>query len=242
MINHMKTLIAKRRECTKCGEDKVCNVSKFMDGKFDSIEHLTPWSRWQSNPEPLVLVVGQDWSAQDSLSKLSQEKASSIARYGADISIPTNKNLRTLLASIGMDPGTPDNPLPTRLFFYNMVLCLKKGNLASEVKRKIGSTCAAKFFPDVVTKLQPKAIVCLGALAFRESCKALGVSKVPKLGEHLREGEKISLPQYSTSIFGMYHCGGLGTAQRKLEIQKADWRRVRTYLDETKSTQESSEG
>ena len=103
MINPMKTLIEKRRECTKCGEDQVCNVSKFMDGKFDSIEHLTPWSRWQSHPQPLVLVVGQDWSAQDVLSKLSQEKASSIARYGADISIPTNKNLRTLLSGVALE-------------------------------------------------------------------------------------------------------------------------------------------
>jgi uracil-DNA glycosylase len=231
MNQNLKTLVEKRKNCTACGADKVCNVSSFMGGKFDSAEHLTPWSRWQSNPEPLLLVVGQDWSAQDSLMELSREKADSIARFGADITIPTNKNLRTLLASVGMDPGSPDAPLPARLFFYNMVLCLKSGNLASGVEKKISSNCSARFFPDVVHILRPKAIVCLGTLAFKEACRALGVLKSPKLGDHLRAGEHIILPQHGTALFGMYHCGGLGTAQRKLEIQKNDWRRVREFLE-----------
>lgn len=228
---NLAELVEKRRNCFICDQSKITNVSQFLNGRFDSPQHLTPWSRWQNNPNPKLLVVGQDWSGQESLLKLAQEKADSIAKYGADVKIATNKNLRRLLASIGLDPGTPDAPTNAELYFYNMVLCIKKGNLSQGVSRSISENCAKSFFIHLLRILKPKAIVCLGGTAFDEACRALGKGRQTNLTAHVEAKGQIDCPDYNTAIFGAIHCGGLGTAQRSMELQLQDWQRIGQYIN-----------
>ena len=111
-----KQLVSKRKDCSLC---QGLSNPHHLNPSYD-VPEIGAWSAWQGSLDAKIMVVGQDWA--DTLAYLKDGSTDSIKN-------PTNRNLITLLNSIGVNRYQPPssglkNP---DLFFTNAILCLKQG-------------------------------------------------------------------------------------------------------------------
>ena len=89
--------LVKKRKAFSFSEG-LLNPSQIESGKYDSPEHIGPWSCWQGSIDAYILVVGQDWGDYNYYVR---------NRGIDDDNNPTCKNLTQLFLSIGVDIGVP---------------------------------------------------------------------------------------------------------------------------------------
>ncbi len=155
-------LAKSRKACRLC--NGLINPSMYSGGVFDTA-HIGPWSQWQGNLDARLLIVGQDWGDTSYFEKYK----------GRDIdNNPSNKTLRELLASIGIeiDPPSAAEHSHESVFLTNAILCLKDGGLGAPVKSSWFNNCGRHFLRPTIDIVSPKVVVSLGKHAF-ESIRQL---------------------------------------------------------------------
>lgn len=157
-------------------------------------------------------MIGQDWG----------DIKYYLDNKGIDAdSNPTNKNLIELIKVLNIDIGTPSNPNKSApVLFTNAIFGIKDNGMSSKVKDSWGKECTKVFLEPLIEIIKPKIIITLGKYAFK-SVKDLYKLKEEPVLKNLINKNPIRVD--NKIIFAFYHCGGLGLANRKLELQKEDW-------------------
>jgi DNA polymerase len=212
------TLVFKRKSFTF--SEGLLNPSQIENGKYDSIEHIGPWSAWHAYLDAKILVVGQDWG----------DVKYYLSNKGYDIdSNPTSKNLVELFAMLGIDIGLPSNPNKSaKVFLTNTILGMKDGGMSSSISAKWVNEGAKEFLAPLIEIVQPEIIITLGTNSYKAMAEIYALKKSISLKE-ISGKEPIVLDD-GKLLFTMFHCGGLGLRNRSLNLQKEDWLRVKKYL------------
>jgi len=194
------------------------NPANIANGQFDC-DHLGAWSLWQGDLDAEILIVGQGWG----------DDFYFMENQGRDTDEnPTNKNLRKLLASIGLDPGLPSSPMPQPLFFTNAVLGIKSGGMSAALKHDWMRHSSVHFTAPLIEIVQPRLIVTLGISAYK-AMRFIYQSLPYESMSGLLKYPPFFLPG-ARQIFALSHCGGLGLRNRSMTEQFADWQKIRPYL------------
>lgn len=221
-----KTLVNKRKLCGLCAHSGLTNPSFFEGGIYDS-DQIGPWSRWQGNLNARLMIVGQDWGTPTYFSKWK----------GFDN--PNNNtilNLIKLLKSVGTDiePITGRDQIG-ELFFTNAILCLKPGNLQSDVNKEWLHNCGKPFLKPLIEIISPQIVVALGEKAFYSILETFDKSyKRQKYGLTVDAvGTTGGIELFSgTRIIPVYHCGQkiINFKTRGWTEQLNDWKRIEQVL------------
>jgi DNA polymerase len=215
-----KQLVYTRKECKVCQEFGLTNQSLTS---YDT-NSIGKWSDWQGNLDAKIVVIGQDWG---SLKYWNDN-------HGTDSETnPTNLNLIKLFEVLGYQIGTIFNPNPNQpLFFSNAVLCLKSGTMSSNISKRCFRNCGSRFLKPLIDIINPEILITLGTAPFAsilELYRPEGWNKIPPLRDVVRKNP-IILNSEGLKLFPMYHCGGLGLANRNLTEQKKDWEFMKAWV------------
>jgi len=198
--------------------DGLHNPSEIEGGIYDKETQIGPWSKWQGNLNADIMLIGQDWGDVNFFIK---------CEGGHLDDSQTNRNLKKLFEIIGIDIGYPDHPTNAPVFFTNAVIGLKEGGMSGNIKDSWVKKDSETFLKPTIEIVDPKILITLGkkpydALTYiydmkKENMKDL-INENPMI---LSDGKK---------LFAMYHCGPLGMANRKFELQKEDWKKINKFL------------
>lgn len=213
-------LVRARKACRACAG--LTNPATTSYRRFDS-NQIGPWSLWQGNLNSRLLIVGQDWGDTNYFQKW--------AGRDQPTGNPTNENLKFLLDHIGISIGGPRDDQEDKVFFTNLILCLKQGGLQAPVSDHWFSNCGQKFFVPLINIISPKAILALGKGA---STTILRLFRVD-INENQRLEKIMEHSPYeltaSTVLFPLYHCGaGSVNRNRSLGDQMKDWEQVGDWI------------
>lgn len=194
------------------------NPSEIEDGIYDKEASIGPWSLWQGNLDAEMLVIGQDWGDVNYY----------LDNKGIDAdNNPTNRNLIELFKTLNIDIGIPSAPNKSApVFFTNAILGIKYNGMSSKVKASWGKECTNEFLKPLIEIIDPKIIITLGTYAFKAVKDLYKLNEKPVLKDLII---KDPIEVKDKKIFAFYHCGGLGLANRKLELQKEDWNKINDY-------------
>ncbi|MBU3656340.1 MAG: hypothetical protein FGM23_08320 [Alphaproteobacteria bacterium] len=194
-LDRIRDLSYKRRQDRLEG---FLNVSDFHDGRYDTHDFVSPYSKTACNLDADVMLIGQDWSSEDRLNKGYSEV---IAKLGYDPTIPTNKNLKKLLKEfLNLDFGD--------CYATNLFVFIKKNGMSGSIPKKDFVYCANKYTIEEIKIINPKIVICMGSNAF-------------KILSKIMTGNEKTLKDYNDPIYdansgahiiGVYHPGGQGTA------------------------------
>jgi uracil-DNA glycosylase len=197
-------------------------INDEYDGK-----HIGPWSEWQGNLEAKILVIGQDWG---DVNYFETNK-------GKDRDDnPTNKNLRELFKEIGIDTGLPNSLIPQPVFLTNAILGIKgedgKNHMSGKVKKGWVEESTNAFTRELIDIIQPKIIITLGRMPLY-AIYSMGLIDSKIFNKKLKELANENPIELNNDqlLFAFSHCGGLGLANRNLDLQKEDWRKIKPFYD-----------
>jgi hypothetical protein len=214
-------LVEKRKHCRLCENLGLTNPSKCEGGVYDNTGHIGPWTQWQGNLNPKLMVIAQDWGGEVYYIEhkgLEEDRNT------------TNRRICELLASIDIQIQLPLETHDERpLFLTNAVLCLKHGRLTGPIKSRCFDNCASKFLCPQVELVNPKVVVTLGYMAYRSVLRAYILPHKTLMREAIQD--IVLLPGRPIVLVPVYHPGNNGTRSRSFENQKIDWQRVRKALD-----------
>jgi uracil-DNA glycosylase len=214
-----KALVAKRKAFTF---KDLNNPSQIDNGAFDC-EHIDAWSQWQGNLDAKILVIGQDWG---DVSYFTKHRGKDNAGN------KTNQNLSELFQEININIGSPNNSIPQSVFLTNAILGIKgiaeQKQMSGIVKTSWIRESTEAFTKELIDIIQPEIIITLGKIPLY--AMRLIHSEIPneKLSV-LKDENPINLKD-QTRLFAFYHCGGLGLASRKLNLQKEDWQKIKPFM------------
>jgi uracil-DNA glycosylase len=213
-----KTLVNQRKQCSLCADHSMTNSSSL---NFET-NNIGKWSDWQDSLDAKIIVVGQDWGT---VKYWNDNK-------GIDAeNNKTNETLRQLLMILGYDIGTVFSPIKHKdLFFTNTVLCLKSGNMSSPVPAKVYSNCSTIFLKPLLNAISPRYIIALGSKAYESILVSNGVKQkdISKIST-ICGGQPIKLDN-GQFLFPVFHCGGLGLANRQIGLQFEDWKNIKEFI------------
>jgi uracil-DNA glycosylase len=210
-------LVTARKACRLCPD--LTNPADVDGGRHDS-DHVGPWSRWQSDLDATLMVVGQDWG----------DVRDFVRRGGRDgPGNPTNLALAELLRGVGVSVGPPGaGPGPGAAFFTNAILCLKRGGLQAPVRDAWFRNCASHLRRQIEI-VRPRVVVGLGARAFGGVLAAFGLPPRP-LRVAVADPDGVALPT-GARAFAVYHPGArVLNTHRGLQAQREDWVRIARFL------------
>lgn len=200
---------------------ELLNPSAIDGGQYDC-DHVELWAHWQGNLDAKILLVGKDFGG---LRFFREFKGR------CDPNSITNKNLMILFKQLNINIGKPFSPNKNApVFFTNSIFGIidtkdKGGNRISSAMRQESTT---EFLLPLIEIIQPKVIITLGLDAYKSFSdefiipKALTLKKLVNLSPLVLPSSKL--------LFPVFHCGGLGLANRSLKQQTDDWIRIATKI------------
>ena len=209
-------LVTSRKVCHLC--EGLTNPSDCSNGASVA-KHIGPWTQWQGNLDPKLMIVGQDWGDTTSFEPYQGQDSDHN---------PSNMVLRELLYSIGIetDPPSRADKVHENVFLTNAILCLKKGGLGGPVRSIWFDNCGRHFLRPTIDLIQPRVLVSLGKYAFQSIGKLYDLPKM-QFRDAVNQPEGFELSN-GWRFFAMYHCSPrVLYSHRSKEQQKADWLRVK---------------
>jgi hypothetical protein len=167
---------------------------------------------WLGAAHARLVVVGQDFSG--------TSPKGSVGPYNQpDLTLPTNRNLLSLITAAGLAPERD-------IYLSNAVLCQKPGKMSARVPAQWVSNCSA-LLRRTIDIIAPQAVAALGTVAWR----ALGLAYGVRLPPHSRKvGQSpIGIP-CGPALFALGHPGGLGLTSRSLAVQTKDWKQLGEWV------------
>lgn len=211
------------------------NSNIYLRWCDDCRKHINLWSYWQGSLDARIMVVGQDWGCPEESAVLNNIKAineETESEYHVDLDSITDRNLCTLLASIGF-PAETYNP---DLFFTNLALGYRNKGLTGGFRQSWLRECEP-FFRRLVDIVVPEIIICLGRNVFVSVTRSMGKNvRVGRYNDFIESGEN-PVQVNGCMIFAEAHCGYFGTINRArgrlgngMELQVEDWKRIGEVL------------
>ncbi len=215
-----KHLVDKRKQY-EFNDTEIFNPAE-LNITFD--EHLNSWAYWHGNLEADILLIGQDFG----------DHAYYFNNDGKDDpSNATNVNLSCLFGELGIDIGQSDDPnTDAKLYFTNAVLGVKKGGMATPIKKAWYADTAKTFIKPLIQLIQPKTIIAMGSKAYEVVSIIYNLDRKPM--KEIVDKNPILLDD-NKRLFVVYHCSNLGIANRSFITQREDWRKIRPYLEKNGS-------
>lgn len=222
MSKHAKLLsLARKRKSARWPH--VRQVGSYHGGAYDS-DHVSPYTKSAGNVDADVFLLLQDWSSDSWLSKpLNLE----VQRLGYAPSLPTNRNLGSLLRT-HLDLHLADT-YATNLFPF-----IKQGTLSSRLAAKALYRAAREYAIPQIRIVSPKLVVCLGLAtvnAIREGCRQPATST---LEAAIAEPFSIDGVMYWAQAHPG-HFGQLGRNKGCAGQVGKDWQRMGEWLREQAS-------
>jgi restriction system protein len=169
-------------------------VGDFHNGIYDLHNHVSPWSNSACNVNSKVMIIAQDWSSEEILSKPPKNPD-----LGYDPTLPTNINLQLLLKEF-FNLEFKDT------YATNLFVFVKAGGISSKIPMKDMVYSAKKYAIPQIEIVNPDLILCLGKQTFTTLCKALELEQPA-----FKTAASHPVAYRNSVIFGIPHTGGLGT-------------------------------
>ncbi|MGG3662952.1 uracil-DNA glycosylase family protein [Bacillus gobiensis] len=204
-----KELVAQRKRCFLC--EGVENPSKINNGEYDS-DFINPWSKWKSNLNAKVMVIGQDWG---NVKHFVKNKGT------VDNNNNTNKRLLTYLELIEVDQEDT--------YFTNTIKCMKQSNdMSGKINSKWITNCGEIFLKKEIEIVSPDIILVLGKKAFDVICKLYSIKKCRNLGIAINKSNPFIINN-KIKVFPLYHLS-TRVVNRSVAQQEQDWMRIKQHL------------
>lgn len=170
---------------------------KDVAEEYYECDHVSPWTKSARNVNASIMLIGQDWSSTDELSKTQDAEQKLI---GQKWSLPSNRNIRDLLSThFGM--------CFCETYATNVFPFIKRGSLSQRIDARDLKYCAQKYALPQVWIVKPRIVLCLGKMSFDSIREALAlpgiewkVARAPN-GHTTRDG---------IEFYGLPHPGGHG--------------------------------
>ena len=172
------------------------NIGDFQDGVFDIENNISPWTNGACNVDSKLMLVGQDWASAKWLSDPTNKKYAAIGR---NPQLTTNKNIDFYLDLFGLKFQD--------VYATNAFVHVKNGGMSGQIPTSVFNDSINTYLIPQIKIINPKIVVCLGAQTFNGLRKALGHQIVKINSGHIN-----SISLNTSSIYGVFHPGGLGTA------------------------------
>jgi uracil-DNA glycosylase len=214
----MKTydeLVESRKRCRICMETDPGEIHNGDEFDFDP-PVVSYWSQWLGHPNPILLIVGQDFS----------DIGYFCRNQGTDEpDNETNENLRKLLteAEVKVEKG-PARDEGARVFLTNSILCLKAGRMNAPIKHRWVDACAQNHLLPLINYLNAPIVIGMGVNGWRAVRKVFQLTHTPPQIKRAAGGSWDT--PTGTRIFPVVHCSNLGIGNRPWPQQLADWRRI----------------
>jgi uracil-DNA glycosylase len=215
----LRQLVKKRRRDSVQG---YFRLSDFHGGYYECC-FVSPWTKSAHNVDADVMLLGQDWSSSDSLSR---PRVPEQRKKGQTWNLRTNKNLRELLKQ-GMQLDFHET------YATNVFPFVKKGPTNARIKNKDMQYCAKEYAIPEMEIVAPKIAICLGHSTFYAIARSLD--------EERRSFADVCEPEYCikhrrTEIYGVPHPGswGIRNAGGKEQVHER-WRILAKRLIELRN-------
>jgi uracil-DNA glycosylase len=213
-----KDLVEKRKNFKY--PEGLMNPSEVEGGIYDREDQMGPWSKWHSNLDAKIVVIGKDWG----------DVKTYIKQKGNELDNDrTNQNLRELFRVIGIEIGSPNKPaLDAPVFFTNAVLGLRvEGGKSGPLKGSWVKQDSENFLKPTIDLVQPDILITLGKDAYDALVPIYHLKK--ETLKNLVDKNPLELKN-GKLLFAMYHCGQYATSRsRNLKLQKEDWKKIENY-------------
>ncbi len=154
----LRVLARKRKRARWEGFKQVADYH----AEYDS-DYVSPFTKSAHNVESKILVMLQDWSSHNELSKPLCED---VQRYGYNPRLPTNKNLILLLRRhFQLELG--------EIYATNLFPFIKPDKLSGKIPNDALVRAAKEYALEQVHIVQPALVICLGKAtsnALRQAC------------------------------------------------------------------------
>lgn len=156
----LRQLAKKRRSSSIQG---YCRLSDFHRGYYECC-FVSPWTKSAHNVDADVMLLGQDWSSSD---RLSRSPDTEQKRLGQIWKLRANVNLRDLLWQ--------NMKLEFRqTYATNVFPFIKKGPMNARIKHVDMQFCAREYAIPQIEIISPKMVICLGQSTFRAVLRSIG--------------------------------------------------------------------
>ncbi len=191
-------------------------IGDFHDRAFEC-DHVSPWTKSAGNVDADIMVVGQDWSSSDILSRVPLNEE--VARLGYDPRFRTNTNLDDLLQR-HFDLKRAECYL-TNLFPY-----IKYGEADAKIELVDLEYCAKKFTLREIEIVAPRLVIVLGL----DASKAIMGASGRKAPANMSEAINTPFRYRGTEIRCVAHTGSRGTSNRGKNQVDEDWAKLAESL------------
>lgn len=189
-------------------------LAYFHDGYYET-EFVSPWTNSACNVEPEIAIVLQDWCGR----KYLEGSVKPIVReLGYDPNLPTNSNLKKLLAGAGFSLE--------EVFGTNAFPWIKSGPMDSKLEPKWLSEAIRQFAIPQLKIVGPKVAVLFGKTVRNAVGAAFGVSKAKSLLEAIENPFSADGMTFVT----VAHTGWKIHRHRGWDNSVNDWRRIGEML------------
>ena len=210
-MNKEEQLLALAKKRQQKVPEGFKGIEEYHGGRYEC-DYVSPYTKSAHNVDASVMLVLQDWSSDDSLSKPFDDDA---FRLGHTPSLPTNKNLKSLLTkhfdlSLAETYGT------------NLFPFIKSGNISSRISTRTLTQAAKEFTIPQIEIIKPKLVICLGFSVFNAVRRGIDLSPVSRLDKAIANPFLFQ----TSKIWAQSHPGGLGRAGRNrggVDRVSEDW-------------------
>lgn len=203
--NQFLDLVVARKSCRLCVDRNPDRIVAGSEFDFDP-DVVSYWSQWLGHPNPHILIVGQDFADIEYFKRY---------RGFDEPDNATNNKLYELLSHAGLtDIGFPPHAdTNTRVFLTNSILCLKRPPMNAPILDWWVKACAVNHLRPLVKSLKAPIVVAMGSHAWRATCYALEIDRVPQKIKEAAGGE---WDVRGIKVFAVGHCSPLRAGKSRL--------------------------
>lgn len=155
--------LAKLRQATRWPDYK--SIADYHAGVYEC-DFVSPFTKAAGNVDAEVMVLVQDWSSDDELSRGLDDKT---RRLGYCATQPTVRNLKQLLKTT-FDLSLSD------IYGTNLFPFVKPGKVSGPIPRGDLIQAAREFALPQIEIVSPRLVICLGLVAFDALRRAHGLA------------------------------------------------------------------
>jgi hypothetical protein len=188
-------------------------LAEYHGGGYEC-DFVSPYSKSAGNPDAEILVLLQDWSSHDDMSKAFDPEAASL---GYTPRFPTNRNLiRLLLETFGKELKD--------VYVTNLFPFIKPGGISAHIPVRDLERAAQEFALPQIRIVQPLLVVCLGLAVFST------IQRVCRATPSRTLAEAIDSPFWldRSRVWCQAHTGAFGQNNRGRERVSQDWLRMKS--------------
>ncbi len=156
--------LAEKRKRTRWDGYKC--IGDYHNGELEC-DFVSPYTKGAHNFDSAIMVILQDWASDEVLRAENATRDPIGMEVGHDPTRNTNKKLiRLLNEHFGL--ALKD------IYATNLFPFIKLGDISAKIRLRDFRRAAEEFTLPEIKIVQPKLVVCLGAVTFRAICLAVG--------------------------------------------------------------------